>query len=68
MGDYFDQQPDEVAVDKNAIYKQMNLIEELHKRGSEVIMSSHVLKFITAFKLPETRFNKSFCIILDGIE
>ena len=53
MGDYFDKQPDEVAIDEKAICKQMKLIENLHKRGSEVLMSSHVLKFIPAERVIE---------------
>ena len=33
MGDMFDKQPDEVAVSKKAIEKQMKLIDDLHKKG-----------------------------------
>ncbi len=53
MGDMYDKQPDEVAVSTEAIAKQMQLIEELHDRGAEVLMSSHVFKFTTAERVLE---------------
>lgn len=53
MGDIFDKQPDEVAVSEDAIEKQMNLIEKLHEKGAEVLMSSHVMKFIPAERVLE---------------
>lgn len=53
IGDLFDKQPDEFATDKNAIYKQEMLIEKLHKNGSEVLISSHILKFTPAEKVLE---------------
>lgn len=53
MGDYFDRQPDELATDPAAIQKQMELIEQLHQRGAEVLMSSHVLKFTPAERVLE---------------
>ena len=51
MGDYFD--PTEAPLrefteDPTAIKKQMELIDALHARGAEVIMSSHVCRFISA--------------------
>lgn len=48
MGDMFDRQDDELAKDNDAIKKQMKLIDELHKCGAEVLMSSHVFKFTPA--------------------
>lgn len=48
MGDYFDRQPDEVAVDKNAINKQIRLINRIHEKGAKVLMSSHVMKYTPA--------------------
>lgn len=48
MGDYFDKQPDEVAVCNSAIERQKQLIDELHKKGSKTLMSSHVLKYTPA--------------------
>ncbi|MDD6484764.1 MAG: type I 3-dehydroquinate dehydratase, partial [Clostridiales bacterium] len=53
MGDYFDRQPDEVAVDKTAIEKQKELIRKIHNKGSKVLMSSHVLKYIPAERVLE---------------
>lgn len=53
MGDYFDRQPDEVAVSKTAIEKQKELIEKLHDKGAKVLMSSHVLKYIPAERVLE---------------
>lgn len=53
MGDYFDRQPDEVAVYEKAIDKQMQLIEKLHANGAKVIMSSHVMKYTPAERVLE---------------
>ena len=53
MGDYFDRQPDGVAVDKTAIEKQKELIRKIHDKGAKVLMSSHVLKYIPAEKVLE---------------
>lgn len=53
MGDYFDRQPDEVAVDKTAIEKQKELIQKIHDKGAKVLMSSHVLKYIPAKRVLE---------------
>ncbi len=46
MMDYFDPTPGEVTERPEAIRKQMELIEQLHARGKEVLMSAHVLKFL----------------------
>ena len=48
MGDMFCQDPEQMTYDEEAVKKQMQLIEEIHSRGAEVIMSAHVLKFKTA--------------------
>lgn len=53
MGDLYDRQPDEVAVDKDAIEKQKNLIDRLHDKGAKVLMSSHVLKYTPAERVLE---------------
>lgn len=53
MGDYFDRQPDEVAVDKNAINKQIGLINRIHQKGAKVLMSSHVMKYTPAERVLE---------------
>ena len=53
MGDYFDRQPDEVAVDENAINKQIELINKIHQKGAKVLMSSHVMKYTPAERVLE---------------
>lgn len=53
MGDYFDRQPDEVAVDENAINKQIELINRIHEKGAKVLMSSHVMKYTPAERVLE---------------
>ncbi len=53
MGDYFDRQPDEVAVSKTAIEKQKELIRKIHDKGAKVMMSSHVLKYIPSERVLE---------------
>lgn len=45
MGDTFDPSPEELTTDKNAIGKQMRFIDEVHKKGGEVLMSSHVKEY-----------------------
>ena len=53
MGDMFDRQSDEMAVDEAAIQKQQALIARLHELGAEVLMSSHVLKYTPAERVLE---------------
>ena len=53
MGDYFDRRPDEAAVDRAAIHRQLRLIEALHERGAKVLMSSHIHKFTPAQRVLE---------------
>lgn len=53
MGDYFDPCEGELTMDVEAIEKQMKLIDALHQRGAEVLMSSHVLKFTPAERVLE---------------
>ena len=53
MGDCFDRQPDELAVDKTAIEKQKELIKKIHDKGAKVLMSSHLLKYIPAGRVLE---------------
>ena len=66
IGDLFDKQPDELAVSDEAVKKQMKLIEELHKKGAEVLISSHVMKYTPAERvleitnLPEEAEEESF--------
>ena len=53
MGDLFDRQPDELAVNEKAIEKQTKLIEKIHKKGSKVLMSSHIYKYTPAKRVLE---------------
>ena len=73
MGDLFDKQDDEVAVDEDAIKKQEALIDKLHKNGAEVLMSSHVFKFTPAQRVLEIamehqRRGADICKIVTGAE
>ena len=45
MGDTFCPSADELTTDETAISKQMRLIDEIHSRGGEVLMSSHVKEY-----------------------
>ena len=58
IGDLYDLQPDELAVDEDAVKKQMHLIDELHNRGAEVLMSSHVMKYTPADRVLEIAFEQ----------
>ena len=49
MGDMYCSAPEELTTDETAIEKQRQLIDEIHKKGGEVLMSSHVC----AFRPPE---------------
>ena len=51
MGDLFDPQPGELTADPRAVEKQTRLLEQLHARGAEALMSSHVHKFLPAERL-----------------
>ena len=53
MGDYFDRTEGELTMNEDAVKKQMKLIDELHARGAEVLMSSHVLKYTPAERVLE---------------
>lgn len=53
MGDYFDPCEGELTMNDKAIEKQMRLIDTLHEKGAEVLMSSHVLKFTPAERVLE---------------
>ena len=73
MGDMFDKQDDEMARDEAAIEKQMALIRELHEKGAEVLMSSHVMKFTPAQRvleiaLEQQRRGADICKIVVGAD
>lgn len=53
MGDLFCKHPEELTEDTTAINKQIELIEKIHSLGSQVIMSSHILKFTPAERVLE---------------
>lgn len=58
IGDLFCRHPQELTDDKSAIDKQMRLIDTLHQKGAEVLMSSHVLKFTPAERVLEIAFEQ----------
>ena len=73
MGDYFDACEGELTMNKAAITKQIHLIDGLHRRGAEVLMSSHVLKFTPAERVLEIaleheRRGADICKIVTGAE
>ena len=53
MGDMFDKHPDELTVNPVAIDNQKRLIEKLHENGAEVLMSSHLYRFVPAERVVE---------------
>lgn len=73
MGDFFDACDDELTTNEKAIKKQINLIDTLHKKGAEVLMSSHVLKFTPAERVLEIaheheRRGADICKIVTGAD
>ncbi|MHB1151148.1 MAG: type I 3-dehydroquinate dehydratase [Eubacteriales bacterium] len=46
-GDMYNAQPYELSFDQTAVSKQKDLIAEIHRRGGEALMSSHVLQYRT---------------------
>lgn len=53
MGDLYDKCEGELTMNETAVSKQMRLIDALHKKGAEVLMSSHVFKFTPAERVLE---------------
>ena len=53
IGDLYDRQSDEVAVSEQAIDKQIRLIDDLHNRGAEVLISSHIYTYTPAERVLE---------------
>jgi len=71
MGDLFCRDPLELTMDEEAIRKQQALIHTIHQRGGEVLMSSHVLKFIPAEEVlriakEQERRGADICKIVTG--
>lgn len=58
MGDYFCRCPGELTDNAEAIQKQMELIDKLHEKGAEVLMSSHIQKFTPAERVLEVAFEQ----------
>ena len=53
MGDAFDPSPEELTASEAAIARQMKLIDTIHSRGGEVLMSSHIKEFLSAERVLE---------------
>lgn len=53
MGDTFDPSPEELTTNEKAIAKQMKFIDEVHAKGGEVLMSSHICEFRRAERVLE---------------
>ena len=53
MGDMFSRHPEEITDSKEAIEKQIELIEKIHSLGSKVLMSSHIPKFLPSNRVLE---------------
>ena len=53
MGDIFDKCEGELTMDEVAVERQMKLIKDLHDKGAEVLMSSHIVKFTPAERVLE---------------
>lgn len=73
MGDIFDKQPGELTMDETAVEKQMKLIDKLHNKGAEVLMSSHIFKFTPAERVLEIalehqRRGADICKIVTGAD
>lgn len=71
MGDYFDACEGELTMNDDAVKKQMKLIGELHERGAEALMSSHIREFTPAERVLEIalehqRRGADICKIVTG--
>ncbi len=53
MGDTYAPAPEELTRDERAIKKQMQFIDKVHKKGGEVLMSSHIYEFRPAERVLE---------------
>ena len=73
MGDCFDRCEGELTMNEIAVEKQIELINTLHKKGAEVLMSSHVFKFTPAERVLEIalehqRRGADICKIVTGAD
>ena len=53
MGDLYAKDPDELSVDPVAVKKQMQLIDKLHQKGAQVLISSHLYRYAPAERILE---------------
>ena len=53
MGDMFDKNDVQITENESAVEKQIARINEIHKAGADVVMSSHVLRFTPAERVLE---------------
>lgn len=53
MGDLYAKHPDELTMDAKAVDKQRKLIDAIHERGAEVLMSSHLYRYAPAERILE---------------
>ena len=58
MGDIFCKHYEELTDNAEAIQKQMKLIDIIHQKGAEVLMSSHLYKFASAERVLEIAFEQ----------
>ena len=58
MGDMFCPHPEELTDNEDAIKKQMALIDTLHSKGAEVLMSSHLYKYAPSDRVLEIAFEQ----------
>lgn len=58
MGDLFCKDPEELTMDQNAIDSQRKLIDALHEKGAEVLISSHLYKFAPAERVLEIAYEQ----------
>ncbi len=61
MGDIFDRTEGELTMDPEAVKQQMRLIDDLHARGAEVLMSSHIYTFTPAERVLEIALEHQRC-------
>lgn len=58
MGDLFCRHPDELTGDERAIKRQTALIDAIHARGAQVLMSSHLYRYAPAERVLEIAFEQ----------
>lgn len=53
MGDLYCKHPEELTDDEDAVRRQMELIDQIHSLGKEVLMSSHIFTYTPAERVLE---------------